>query len=143
MVLPIQDTLFIADHELDFGKYRFYRNLIIGEVFEGAKMDFDKVLPLLAIAALYYSEEKPFVYLSHRKFSYSFDPTMHREIHKLFPFMLGYGVVAYNELNSKVAKLEQRFLCCPSGVFHSMDDALAWAAGLIGDRSPDTGLSQR
>ena len=134
MVLPVQDTLFIADHELDFGRYRFYRNLIIGEVFEGAKMDFDKILPLLAIAALYYSEENPFVYLSDRKYSYSLDPTMHKEIHKLFPFILGYGAVVYNDLNHRVARLEQRFLLCPSGIFHSMDEALAWAAGLIEKR---------
>ena len=135
MVLPVQDTLFIANHELDFGRYRFYKNLVIGEVFEGAKMDFDRILPLLAIAALYYSEETPFVYLSDRKFSYSIDPTMHREIHKLFPFILGYGVVVYNDINHQVARLEQRFLHCPSGVFHSMDEALAWASHLIGDRS--------
>jgi hypothetical protein len=131
MVLPVQDTQFIADHELDFGRYRFYRNLIIGEVFEGAKMDFDKILPLLAIAALYYSEENPFVYLSDRKSSYSLDPPMHREIHKLFPFLLGYGVIVYNDLNYRVARLEQRFLQCPSGLFRSTDEAVAWAAGLI------------
>ena len=131
MILPVQDTQFIADHELDFGRFRFYKNLVIGEIFEGAKMDFDKALPLLAIAALYYSEENPVVYLSDRKTSYSLDPTMHREIFKLFPFFLGYGVIAYNDLNFKVAGLEQRFLLCPSGVFRSMDEALAWAAGLI------------
>ncbi len=131
MVLLAQDTQFIAEHELDFGRFRFYKNLIIGEIFEGARMNFDKALPLLAIAALYYSEEKPLVYLSDRKTSYSLDPTMHREIHKLFPFMLGYGVIVYNDLNFQVAKLEQRFLCCPSGVFHSMDEALAWAALVI------------
>lgn len=134
MVLPVQDTLFIADHELDFGRFRFYKNLVIGEIFEGARMNFDKALPLLAIAALYYSEENPLVYLSDRKSSYSLDPTMHREIYKLFPFMLGYGVVVYNDLNLKVAKLEQRFLCCPSEVFSSMDQALAWAAHLIANR---------
>lgn len=134
MVLLAQDTQFIAEHELDFGRFRFYKNLIIGEIFEGARMNFDKALPLLAIAALYYSEEKPLVYLSDRKTSYSLDPTMHREINKLFPFLLGYGVIVYNDLNVQVAELEQRFLCCPSGVFHSLDEALAWAQELIANR---------
>ena len=133
MILPVQDTQFIAEHELDFGRFRFYKNVVIGEVFEGAKMDFDKALPLLAIAALYYSEENPVVYLSDRKSSYCFDPTMHREIYKLFPFMLGYGVVVYNDLNFRVATLEQRFLLCPSRVFHSMEEAIAWAGQLIED----------
>lgn len=131
MVLLAQDTQFIAEHELDFGRFRFYKNLIIGQIYEGTHITLDRVLPVLAIGSVYYNEDNKAVYLSDRRYSYSIDPTMHLELHKLFPFLLGYGVVVHNDLNFRIAKLEQRFLPCNSGVFFSMDQALDWATQII------------
>lgn len=136
MVHPVQETLFIAEHQLEIGTFRFYKNLIIGNINRGSKITLDQALPLLAIWPLYYNEAQPMVYLSNRKNSYSIDPTMHLEIQKLFPFLLGYGAVVYNEINYRVAQLEQQFLQCPSGIFHDLDAAITWASELIED-TPD------
>lgn len=135
MVLLAQDTQFIAEHEMDFGRFRFYKNLVIGQIHEGTHVTLDNVLPVLAIGTVYYNESNRAVYLSDRKYSYSIDPTMHLELHKLFPYLLGYGVVVQNDLNFRIAKLEQKFLPCSSGVFFSMDQALDWASNLIQNRS--------
>lgn len=131
MVYPVQETLFIAEHSLEIGTFKFYKNLIIGSIQRGTKVTLDQALPLLAIWPLYYSESQPMVYLSDRKCSYSIDPTMHLEIQKLFPFMLGYGAVVYNDINYRVAQLEQQFIKCPCAIFNDMDAAISWASGLI------------
>lgn len=135
MIYPVQEDLFIAEHHLDFGTFKFYKNLIIGTIVQGSRVTFDQILPLLAIWPLYYDETEPMVYLSDMKSSYSLDPTMHLEIQKLFPFLLGYGVIVYNEINYKVAQLEQQFLQCPVGIFKDVESAIVWASNLIQHRS--------
>ena len=125
------DTTFLAEHHLDIGIFRFYRNIVIGQVRQGTKICFEKALPVLALGMEFYSEKCPVVYLSDRRFSYSIDPTMHMEIQKLYPFLLGYGAVVYNDLNQRVARLEQRFITCPTGIFHSVEAGLDWAQDLI------------
>lgn len=124
-------TRLIAEHELAIGSFECYPNLVIGRIHQGVKINLDNALPVMAIGVNYYNESNPVVYLSDRMHSYSIDPTMHLEAHKLFPFVLGYGVVAYNELNYRVAQLETRFLPCEGGVFRSMEDGLRWAQELI------------
>ncbi|WP_445386199.1 hypothetical protein ACT6NV_05195 [Robiginitalea sp. IMCC44478] len=131
MVAHSFDISYITEHKLEIGVFKFYNNLVIGEVKEGVQITLDNALPLLALGIEYYNKDKPVVYLSNRKYSYSFDPTMHFEVSKLFPYLKGYGVVTYDELNFRVAGLEQRFLSCPSGVFHSMDEAMNWAWELL------------
>lgn len=133
MVYPVQESMFIAEHNMDFGTFKFYKNLIVGTVQPGSKITFDQALPLLAIWPLYYSEDQPMVYLSDRRSSYSIDPTIHLEIKKLFPFLLGYGAVVYNDINYRVAQLEQQFIKFPSGIFIDFDDAIEWATNRIKD----------
>ncbi|MBC2838407.1 hypothetical protein [Robiginitalea sp. SC105] len=125
------ETTFITEYQLEIGTFRFYKNLVIGKVHEGQAISLDDVLPVIAIGIEFYNAQQPAVYLSDREFSYSLDPTLHLEAHKLFPFLLGYGAVVYNELNLRIARLEQRFLPCPSGIFTSMEEGLAWAQKLI------------
>ncbi|MFM1878784.1 MAG: hypothetical protein RLZZ241_1650 [Bacteroidota bacterium] len=134
MNYPVQNALFIAEHDMDFGSFKFYKNLIIGKINPGSKVTFEQILPLLAIWPLYYNETEPMVYLSDRQSSYSLDPTMHFEIQKLFPFLLGYGIIVYNEINYRVAQLEQQFLSCPTGIFKDLESAVEWAQGLIQQR---------
>ncbi len=132
-------TGLIAEHKLAIGTFECYPNLVIGRVNQGVKINLDNALPVMAIGVNYYNESNPVVYLSDRQHSYSIDPTLHLEAHKLFPFVLGYGVVAYNDLNYRVAQLETRFLPCPGGVFRSMEEGLQWAQQLIEGSVPRPG----
>ena len=128
------ETTFLAEHRLAIGTFRFYHNLVIGRIDEGQQVTLDSALPVIAIGIEFYNRKRPAVYLSDRQHSYSMDPTLHLEAHKLFPFLLGYGVVAYNDINRRVAELEQQFVPCPSGIFDSMDAGLAWTMQLIGEQ---------
>lgn len=132
------DLGLIREHDLGFGIYRFYKNIAIGVVREGVTISLDKALQIMALGIEYYRHEKAIVYISDRKHSYSLDPTIHLETKSLFPQMVGYAVVCYDDLNYRIAQLEQRFVTCSSQRFRSMEQAKAWARQCI---QPSASLS--
>jgi hypothetical protein len=126
MTTKLFEQTFHQTHELEIGTFRFYEDVVIGQIRQGKQISLDDVLPLFALAWEHY-QDKPLVYISDRKYSYSLDPTMHFETKKLLPFVAGYAWVVYNPIRERVARLEQRFLDLPTAVFRSMDPALEWA----------------
>lgn len=130
MISSPTDSL-LASLDLDIGTFRFYPNLVISEIREGAIVDFDKMLPVFVRGQEFYTSDTPFVYISDRKNSYSFDPTLHLETRKMFENLGGYGVVVYDEVNRRIAILEQNFMKCPVKIFSSLDDAKKWARNLV------------
>lgn len=119
--------------ELGFGTFRLYRNLMIGEIAEGMTINADHALELLSYSIPYYNEFCSVVYISDRKNSYSVDPLMHLETGKILTKLRGYGIVYYNDMNYRVAQLEQRFLSYPSKLFRSLEEAIPWAQQCILD----------
>ena len=113
--------------DLGFGIFRLYRNMVIGEIREGVVINTDHALEVMSFCIQYYDEFSSVVYLSDRKHSYSVDPTMHMETGKMLPKLSGYGIIYYNDLNFRVAQLEQRFLPYPSRLFRSLEEAIQWA----------------
>ena len=128
----------LAIHELDIGRFYFYPNLVVSEVKEGVIVTFEKALPLFSIGLEYYPPDTPLVYLSDRKNSYSIDPTLHIEAKEIFSNLLGYGVIAYNELNRKIASIEQKFVKCPFEIFTNLPEATVWAQNLLLDHKIQT-----
>ena len=124
-------TEHIETLDFGFGTFRFYRRLVIGEIREGIVINADHALELMSYGFEYYKEAPSIVYISDRKHSYSIDPTMHLETGRIFPKLAGYGIVCYNDLNVRVARLEQRFLPYPSRIFRSLDKAIHWAGECI------------
>ncbi len=121
----------LAVHDLDIGVFRFYPNLVVSEIREGTVVTFEKALPLFSLGLEYYDVNTSLVYISDRKNSYSIDPTLHMEAKEIFANLIGYGVVAYNEMSRKIAALEQKFVACPMAVFNSLDEAESWAQSLL------------
>lgn len=124
---------YLTTHELAIGTFRFYEHVIVGQVRQGTQISLDNVLPLLALSWEAY-RNKPVVYISDRKYSYSLDPTMYYEVKKLVPQMTGYAWVVYNDINRQIAELEGRFLKCPNAIHTSMDEALLWSLKLLKDK---------
>ncbi|SFR35223.1 hypothetical protein SAMN04490243_0957 [Robiginitalea myxolifaciens] len=125
----LQDHLTTLD--LDFGTFKLYRNLVIGEVHEGVVINADHALELISFSISHYPSMASVVYLSHRRNSYSVDPTMYLETGRAFPALAGYGIIYHNELNRKVALLEQKFLPYPSKLFTSLGEAIEWAGTCV------------
>ncbi len=121
----------IKKYELDIGSAYFYKNYVVTEIKEGIILNFEKAAALFQLGKEHYGNKTPFVYISNRINSYSFEPTAHYKSTDLFPNLLGFAVVTYDLLNKEVAELEQVFLNKPTQIFHTLDDAIAWVEQLI------------
>jgi len=121
----------INKHQLAVGIFYFYKNYIIAEVKEGMVVTHENCNDLFNFVTKYYGTTTSFVYISNRKNSYSFSPISHFKSTKLFPNLIGYGVVTYNSVNRKVALMEQKFLKTNTKIFISLEDAVLWVDELI------------
>lgn len=117
--------------ELDIGLFFFYPNMVVSQMNEGVSVNFDNVLPVFLKGLQYYTPETPLVYISNRINSYSFDPTIHLEAREVFSNLKGYGVVVYDDMNLRIAQLEQEFISCPLQIFHSLEEARNWGQQLL------------
>ncbi|MEJ2584267.1 MAG: hypothetical protein P8Z38_04270 [Robiginitalea sp.] len=136
MTTQLFEQTFIRTHELEIGTFHFYENVVIGQIREGKQINLDNSLPVFALGWEQY-KNKSVVYISDRKYSYSLDPTMHFETKKLVPFIVGYGWVVYNSVAERAARLEERFLDFPTGIFRTRDAALEWAWDLLQEKEQD------
>ena len=130
MIHPLTDKL-IGTMELDIGLFRFYPNLVISEMKEGVVVNFDNCLPIFIKGLEFYTQDTPLIYISNRINSYSFDPTLHLEAKTIYSNLKGYAVVVYDEMNYRIALLEQNFMDCPVHIFHSLEEAKIWALCLL------------
>ena len=126
MVENINRTL-IKKHELEIGTFYFYKNFVIGEIKEGLTTTHENSQKLFKLGKAYYGMTTPFVYISNRVNSYSFDPTGHYKSMKIFSNLKGFAVVAYDKVSGRVANLEQAFISVPAKIFNSLEDAILWA----------------
>ncbi len=121
----------IQKHELDIGVVYFYKNYVVTEIKEGIILNFQKASELFRLGKEYYGNKIPFVYISNRIHSYSFEPTAHFKSTEMFPNLKGYAVVSYNAINNEIAEMEQAFLNKPVNIFSSLDEAIVWVEQLI------------
>lgn len=125
------DRKLLKKHDLDVGTFYYYKNYMVAEVKEGIAFAFDNAKEMLSLAKTYYGNTTPFVYITNRINSYSFNPTDHFKTAQLFPNLKGYATVTYDPINSDIASLEQSFLKAPTRVFSTLDDAINWVEELI------------
>ncbi len=121
----------IAKHKLDVGTFTFFANYMIAEVNEGVAVAYENAKEMLMLAKRYYGNTTPFVYITNRINSYSFNPTAHFKTAPMFPNLKGYAVVTYDAINHDIAEMEQTFMTKPSKNFQSLEEAISWAESLI------------
>ncbi|PKV52290.1 hypothetical protein ATE84_4401 [Aquimarina sp. MAR_2010_214] len=121
----------IQKYELDIGSVYFYENYVVTEIKEGFVLNFEKAAQLFTLGKEYYGNKIPFVYISNRIHSYSFEPTAHFKSKELFPNLKGVAVVIYSPINNQIAELEQTFLNKPSHIFNNLEEAIKWTEQLI------------
>lgn len=94
-------------------------------------MVYENATEMLNLAKEYFGNKTPFIYITNRINSYSFHPTVHFKTVALFPNLIGYATVTYDEINHKIAQLEESFMNRPAKNFRTLEDAIAWAEQLI------------
>lgn len=76
----------------------------------------------------------PFVYITHRKYSYSVDPTIYISVSKI-ENLVGFAVVSTNQMSLSNASIEKIFLKKPFEVFTKMENSIHWANKILKNKS--------
>jgi hypothetical protein len=119
----------IASLSFEFCTVDVYEKYLIAVMDEGitVKPEHNKVL--LDIANTYYSQ-KPFGYITHRKHSYSVDPSVYFETSKI-KNLKAFAIVSKDEINQMNAELEKKFLLKPLRHFKELKDAVKWINEMV------------
>lgn len=115
----------------DFCKMHIYNTYIIATMNEGIHLSPEKNDILAEIAEIYF-ENKSFVYITHRKHSYSVDPSIYIETSSI-KNLSGMAVVANVPLAKGNAEIEKLFLNKPFEIFSTIDEAVIWAKQICAD----------
>jgi len=119
--------------DLGFSTLKFYDNYVICEVNEGVLFSIKENRIQIQEVQNYF-RTKPFVYITHRKNSYTVDPTIHNES-TLIESLLGIAVVSKNETVSNNLQIEKLFFKKPLKHFTSIEMAKEWSQKLIKGQS--------
>ncbi|WP_158975250.1 hypothetical protein [Cellulophaga sp. L1A9] len=130
MTSQLNRTL-VKKYQLSVGVFYFYENYIISEVKEGIALSFENSQEAIQLVKEHYGKHTPFVFISNRINSYSFNPTTHFKTVPLFPNLKGFAVVVYDSINKEIAEMEQSFVHKPVSIFDDLNDAITWAEKLI------------
>ena len=116
-------------------KYSFctidiYENYVISCINEGFHLTPDKNKILEDIANDYFKDKK-FVYITHRKHSYSVDPSIYIQTSKI-KNLVGFAVVAKVPLSKGNAEVEKLFFNNkPFEIFTTLEEAKAWVKTVL------------
>ena len=125
------NKVLIKKYDLEVGAFYFYENFMVSEVKDGVAFTYDNAQEMLELAKMYYGKLTPFVYISNRINSYSFNPTAHFKTTAMFPNLKGYAVVVYDNMNKEIAQMEQSYFSTPVNIFNTLEDAINWVEKLI------------
>ena len=119
----------IKSLDYPFCTVEIYTDKVIAYMNEGIHLTPDKNKILEDIAKDYF-KDKPFVYISHRKHSYSVDPSIYLQTSKINN-LVGMAVVAEVPLSKGNAEIEKLFLNKPFEIFSSLEDAKVWISKVL------------
>ena len=121
----------IKKYSLDIGDFYFDKNYMIAEMKDGVAISYENATEMLQLVKMHYNNLVPFVYISNRKNSYSFNPTAHFKTVPMFPNLKGFATVTYDSINSEIAEMESSFVNIPNKNFDTLQAAIAWVEELI------------
>ena len=109
---------------LDFCEIEIHDYYLINVVYEGETIEQHHNQVLEDIAKEYF-HDKPFYYVTHRKYSYAVDPTVYTRTSRI-KNLKAFVVVTEEGIGSMFTKIEQIFMKKPLKVFDNLELALAW-----------------
>lgn len=116
---------------LDFCTLSFYEHYVIAVINESTTIDFIKNNMITDVILEFYVSKK-FIYITHRKYSYSVDPTTYTYTSSI-QSLVAFVVVSHNMLAKSVTGIEKLFLKKPIKIFDNIDKACLWADDLMNE----------
>lgn len=111
--------------ELEFTTLSFHQNYVISEIKEDVIIDEDRLEELRNICNDHY-KQKPFAYISVRRYSYNVNPVVYLKL-KGSKYLKGIAVVSDRSHRLITANFEKQFSPVPFDIFQTLEDARAWA----------------
>ncbi|MGY0392347.1 hypothetical protein ACW5R3_07325 [Bizionia sp. KMM 8389] len=112
-------------NKYNFGSLAFYENYVIAVMNEGVTVTIALNQKLYELARNFFGN-KPFVYITYRKNSYSVDPRVYFETPKL-KTLVGFAVVLTDLSKIDNTDFERNFSSLPFKRFNSIKEAKTWA----------------
>lgn len=124
-------------HITKYGKYYFFKNLIISEIDEGVIYNWEAAQEIIDVIYEYYGENPSVSYISNRINKYSFVPTDWIKFYKSrHNFLNNYAVVTYSNKGLSNALLEKLFLKTKVQHFTKLHAAIDWVYGINSSINP-------
>lgn len=117
--------------DLDFVQIEIYDQYALLTIREGTVFDLPKLGSIFEIFEQYYGD-KPFGYISNRKFDYSVNPTCYLEVSN-HPKLKSIAVLCHTEASYNTAQFEKAFYKRPFGVFYSLEECIEWTSKNVED----------
>ncbi len=117
--------------DLDFVQIEIYDQYALLTIREGTVFDLPKLGSIFEIFEQYYGD-KPFGYISNRKFDYSVNPTCYLEVSN-HPKLKSIAVLCHTEASYNTAQFEKAFYKRPFGVFYSLEECIEWTLKNVED----------
>ncbi|WP_299684145.1 hypothetical protein [uncultured Dokdonia sp.] len=114
----------LKHYDLDICSMSIYENYVINQIKEGIHLETDHVESLEKLINKHLNYQ-PFVYISYRTNSYSFDPLVHVHINKI-KNLKTFIIITDDKTKLDIVAFEKRFSKKKLIVTESLEDAIAW-----------------
>lgn len=125
---PLIKDCFVKISE-PFGNFYIFEKFVISEIAEGVHFDWSKASCLIEKVYQYFgSRDVDINYISNRVHSYSVNAQDWLKFYKKRHKLARVAVVAYEEKGLLSVKIEKMFSKSKYKTFHTLDNAVKWAA---------------
>lgn len=112
--------------QLDFATLEFHEDIVVGVINEGVDLSLEQGEEIFHFCRQYYGDS-PYALISHRVYSYSFNPFMHKQLANKQSNLKAFAVVAKTPVQRMNFAIEKMFFKIPSSYFSNLKDAMDWA----------------
>ncbi|GGG09665.1 hypothetical protein GCM10011344_07840 [Dokdonia pacifica] len=113
----------LKQYDLDICTMSIYENYVINQIKEGVHLEIDHVESLEKLINKHINYQ-PFVYISFRKNSYSFDPLVHHSINNI-KNLKTFIIITDDKAKLNIVEFEKRFSEKNLLVVESLDEAIS------------------
>ncbi len=114
----------ISHYDLEICEISIYKNYVINKFKEGAHLEVHQALSLKTLINNDLNNQ-PYVYISNRINSYSFDPMVYNVINDV-ENMLVMIVITNSKTKQDIVQFEKRFSKKKLMIFEHLDNAISW-----------------
>ena len=111
-------------YDLEICEISIYDNYVINQIKEGIHIEVPHVESLEALINKHLKNQ-PFIYISNRVHSYSFDPLVHQSINKI-ENLIATAIITNDKTKQDIVQFEKRFSNKKIMIYESLEEAISW-----------------